>query len=274
MDEMKSQIQKKLIASVISDKCAHCENVIFRDAWCTQERVIRFTTPFFRELFHVSENEKGHWNTGDAVMYEAENRTGSFVIHCVFDFSSVHRRFHQKAVLLLKGTGNDAADRNKPLVIQSWDLTPHNHDPNVLFQTFDRFLNSTIRDFEKGLEDAVQHLQNETDDLTEGTLMPVKLNRYERNRKARAACLAAKGTTCAVCGMDFGKVYGPLFAGKIEVHHIVPLNEIGEKYRVDPVNDLVPVCPNCHAALHCKKDGVYTVDELKQMMKENNHSKI
>ena len=45
--------------------------------------------------------------------------------------------------------------------------------------------------------------------------------------------------------------------------HIVPLSEIGEEYVVDPIRDLVPVCPNCHMALHSKKDGVYTVEELR-----------
>ena len=51
MDKFKQQIQQRLIANIIIDKCAHNEYVIFRDAWCTQDRVLRFTTPFFRKLF-------------------------------------------------------------------------------------------------------------------------------------------------------------------------------------------------------------------------------
>ena len=70
--------------------------------------------------------------------------------------------------------------------------------------------------------------------------------------------------------MDSGKTYGPEFKGKIEVHHIVPISEIGEDYVVDPVNDLVPVCPNCHTALHSKKGGVYSVQELKQLRSKTN----
>ena len=60
-----------------------------------------------------------------------------------------------------------------------------------------------------------------------------------------------------------GKAYGPEFEGKIEVHHIVPISKSGEDYVVDPVNDLVPVCPNCHTAIHSKKNGAYTVEELR-----------
>jgi len=63
--------------------------------------------------------------------------------------------------------------------------------------------------------------------------------------------------------MDFGKFYGEEFSGLIEVHHIVPLSQIKKGYKVDPIHDLVPVCPNCHAALHSKKDGVYSVEELR-----------
>lgn len=53
--------------------------------------------------------------------------------------------------------------------------------------------------------------------------------------QARAACLAYHGYTCKICGMSFEKTYGPEFKDIIEVHHIVPLNQIGEAYVVDPM---------------------------------------
>ena len=71
-----------------------------------------------------------------------------------------------------------------------------------------------------------------------------------------------------MCGFDFGAVYGEAFAGKIEVHHIKPISEIGEDYLVDPVRDLVPVCPNCHRMLHSKPDGVFSIEELKMLMQK------
>lgn len=64
---------------------------------------------------------------------------------------------------------------------------------------------------------------------------------------------------CCVCGFNFEKIYGEIGVGYIEVHHLKPLNEINEKYQVDPVKDLRPVCPNCHAMLH--KANV-SIDEL------------
>jgi predicted HNH restriction endonuclease len=53
-----------------------------------------------------------------------------------------------------------------------------------------------------------------------------------------------------VCGFDFVAAYGELGDGFIHVHHVRPLSDIGEEYEVDPIKDLRPVCPNCHAMIH------------------------
>ena len=105
--------------------------------------------------------------------------------------------------------------------------------------------------------------------IPEGAKSRVIVNRYERSYEARQACLAAKGYTCQVCGMNFEEVYGEMGRDFIHVHHIVPISEIGQSYQVDPIKDLVPVCPNCHAMLHKGIDGrVLTVEELKKIIKE------
>lgn len=41
---------------------------------------------------------------------------------------------------------------------------------------------------------------------SEGARFSVTINAYERNPKARAACIAHHGHTCAVCGFDFARV--------------------------------------------------------------------
>jgi len=86
--------------------------------------------------------------------------------------------------------------------------------------------------------------------FTEGAVTRVMVNRYERDPGARKACLAAHGRTCIVCAVDLATIYGPLATGIIHVHHRVPLSSVGSPSTVDPVRDLVPVCPNCHAVLH------------------------
>ena len=101
--------------------------------------------------------------------------------------------------------------------------------------------------------------------LTEGALCRVTVNAYERNPIARANCIAHYGPTCAVCGFNFGGVYGPLAEGFIHVHHVKPLSEIGEQYEVDPVADLRPVCPNCHAVIHLG-GACRSIEEVKRLL--------
>lgn len=88
----------------------------------------------------------------------------------------------------------------------------------------------------------------------EGAVKSVVVNKYERDPAARAACIQHFGYVCRVCEFDFEAVYGSLGRDFIHVHHIIPLSELGEGYRVNPVTDLLPVCPNCHAMLHRGKE--------------------
>lgn len=108
---------------------------------------------------------------------------------------------------------------------------------------------------------------DDAEPLTEGAVTSARTDRYERSRAARRACIKAHGATCAICGFDFAKAYGPQFGGIIQVHHVVPLHQMAAEHVVDPVRDLMPVCPNCHVALHAKPDGgTYTPDELRILM--------
>ena len=101
--------------------------------------------------------------------------------------------------------------------------------------------------------------------LPEGARTRVEVNRYERNPVNRAACIASHGAVCCACGFDFGKVYGALGAGYIEVHHVVPVSKMGGRYVVDPARDLIPLCGNCHAMIH-RRDPPVSLDELKTLV--------
>ncbi|MFN3492784.1 MAG: HNH endonuclease [Anaerolineales bacterium] len=101
----------------------------------------------------------------------------------------------------------------------------------------------------------------------EGATKQVKVNVYERNAEARAICIKKYGASCSVCGFDFGKKFGEIGAGFIHVHHLKPLSEIRKGYKLNPVEDLRPVCPNCHAMLHQRKPEPYTIERLKAILK-------
>ena len=44
---------------------------------------------------------------------------------------------------------------------------------------------------------------------------------------------------------------------------------MGAGYEVDPLRDMIPVCPNCHAMLHTKNPPL-TPEELKAIIKDVN----
>ena len=99
----------------------------------------------------------------------------------------------------------------------------------------------------------------------EGAKERVLVNRYERNGKAIAACIEHYGRECRVCGMSFDDTYGGKAKHIIQVHHLVPLSKVGKAYNVDPIKDLLPVCPNCHSVIHPHKNVTLTPKEVQKM---------
>jgi 5-methylcytosine-specific restriction endonuclease McrA len=102
----------------------------------------------------------------------------------------------------------------------------------------------------------------------EGAARQILVNTYERNRRARETCLRHHGRNCAVCGFNFEGTYGETAAGYIQVHHIVPIAQVGTKYRLDSIRDLRPVCPNCHAVIH-RREPPFSIEEVRQMLRNN-----
>lgn len=101
----------------------------------------------------------------------------------------------------------------------------------------------------------------------EGAVKRIEINAYERNTAARRACVAHYGATCRVCGFDFERTYGPVGRGFIHVHHLKRLAAIGEEYELDPIRDLRPVCPNCHAMIH-RQEPPLKIKELRRIVRE------
>ena len=112
---------------------------------------------------------------------------------------------------------------------------------------------------------------DEEDALTEGAKKQIVVNAYERNVKARNECIEYYKkinngqVKCEICGFNFGDIYGAQFKDKINIHHIVEIAQIGQEYIIDPEKDLIPVCPNCHYILHCRKPA-YKPEEVKRML--------
>ncbi len=103
--------------------------------------------------------------------------------------------------------------------------------------------------------------------LEEGAPQVVRLTRHERNLEARAPCLKHYGMTCVVCGFSIGKRYGPNAARLIHVHHLKPLSTVEKRRKVDPIIDLRPVWPNCHAVIYMNEDAL-SIDEVRAILQD------
>lgn len=101
----------------------------------------------------------------------------------------------------------------------------------------------------------------------EGLAREILVNAYERSESARNACINHHRPVCQVCRLNFEERYGEIGRDYIHVHHIVPIASIGGRYQVDPVNDLAPVCPNCHAMLH-RRNPPFSIEELKARLND------
>lgn len=148
-----------------------------------------------------------------------------------------------------------------PKVYSLFDLLPI-YNPNV---DDSQFGNNSKGESKVANDDSIN-----SDDLSfwEGDTKEVALTTYERDPAARRECINHYGAICYICKFNYGERFGQQFAGLIHVHHRVPLNKIRHGYTVNPINDLIPVCPNCHLALHSKEDGYYTPEELIEILGE------
>ena len=115
------------------------------------------------------------------------------------------------------------------------------------------------------------------DEIEEGGVVSIHLDKRERNPEARKKCfkyywdLHGGKIICECCGIDFNEVYGKIGLGFIEVHHLDPISNYDETHKIDPVNDLIPLCSNCHSMIHrvIKEENITgkpSLEKLKELM--------
>jgi predicted HNH restriction endonuclease len=107
---------------------------------------------------------------------------------------------------------------------------------------------------------------DENEPLYEGATKRITVNAYERNLAARKKCLDHYGYRCTVCETILSDIYGEIAQARIHIHHLKPLSEINSEYQIDPIADLRPICPNCHAIIHLNKPP-YSIEEVRESIR-------
>ena len=104
--------------------------------------------------------------------------------------------------------------------------------------------------------------------MTEGEKKHVEYEVAHRSQALRQACIDIYGYQCQCCGMVFSDLYGEELGGEfIEVHHLTMISKYDESKPDDYVENLVPLCSNCHSMIHHGPNGPLTLRQLREAYK-------
>lgn len=130
-----------------------------------------------------------------------------------------------------------------------------------------------IEAYRSQLTDTIQLLPDEENDqYCEGTRTVVWVSKIERSPAARTKCIEHHGLKCCVCDFSFGDSFGDIGFGFIHVHHLNPISATIAERPVDPIHDLRPICPNCHAMAHRETPPI-SIERLKSIRAEQASSR-
>ena len=268
-------IKLKIVSTIIVDWCnnkAKKNLLFFKNSFVSSYSKFRFGTPISEMIIKSNNNKKGYWNNGIFVFYEIQYINDNLLVSLLISSKDVNEKDRLYSFL----NSNNVNFSEDIITVKTWNLFTSNNKIEDISNVLDYFFFSELAKYEKEVikwnNDNNYSIYNTDNEMIEGSLKNISTNIYERNKEARQKCIDYHGAKCKICGFDFKKIYGVEFDGKIEVHHIKPLSEIRVGYVVDPINDLIPVCPNCHFILHSKKEGVYTPAEVIDMISNQKNS--
>jgi len=111
--------------------------------------------------------------------------------------------------------------------------------------------------------------------INEGAQSTKNTKTYERSKILRDYAIQyySKGEhiSCSACSFDFYSFYGEIGKGFIEIHHKKPVfqySEVeGEMFLKHAVDNVAPVCSNCHRMIHRKWSEPISLDYLIKAIK-------
>jgi predicted HNH restriction endonuclease len=113
---------------------------------------------------------------------------------------------------------------------------------------------------------------DENTTINEGTQNIVKTKVYKRSSKLREKAIQFytmdNRIKCKACCFDFEDFYGEYGKGFIEIHHQKPVFQFDgddiEQTITQALENVVPVCPNCHRMIHRSRVEPLSLEAIKE----------
>ncbi|AYQ57712.1 Hnh endonuclease [Bathymodiolus thermophilus thioautotrophic gill symbiont] len=163
--------------------------------------------------------------------------------------------------------GRQYLDKNMDIVDYLLNNTFSSEDLKVAFATV-----YNNRDKVKKIE-----IFDENATVVEGTQAIARTKVYKRSNKLRKKAIQFYTVNdrikCQACCFDFEEFYGEYGKNFIEIHHQKPVFQFDgddlERTIKKALENVIPVCSNCHRMIHRRRDNPLTLDELKEYVRQD-----
>lgn len=130
---------------------------------------------------------------------------------------------------------------------------------------------STIQEVTKKVEPVVQKVEQRAETIQQSEIVQEETKVKEESKQLtkeqiKAECIDYYGAICDICGFDYGYTYGEAYEMAIEVHNTKEESVEEILPHTHPIEDLVPICHNCHHILHTHRPAL-TIEQMRQMIK-------
>jgi 5-methylcytosine-specific restriction protein A len=141
-------------------------------------------------------------------------------------------------------------------------------DDAVLINDLKKLLEIYFALFEKVSLDKNSQISDEKEDEWFEDLTKYRIHRVtERNQSLSKRVKQLQGYICKACDFNFESRYGEIGKEFIEAHHTVPISSLNKiKIQLDPMQDFIVLCSNCHRMIHRIKPTP-TLEEFKKILK-------
>jgi len=126
-------------------------------------------------------------------------------------------------------------------------------------------------------EDKKIEIFDENTTVIEGAQAIVKTKIYKRSSKLREKAIQFytidDRIKCQACCFDFEDYYGEYGKNFIEIHHQKPVFQFDgddlERTIEEALENVIPVCSNCHRMIHRRRKNPLSLDELKEYVQQD-----